>query len=159
MGTTRVATVNSAAALAGAEDVDDAPLDSQLLASIPWTWMSRATRRTFGWSWTWPGSSQSTAATTAVALGFGARGENEREGEGANEDGEQRSGGAALLIHPAGDKGEGGPVWCEARARNTATWRALVAGLGEFGGQQGRRGEVAGEKGRGRRGVVLLAGQ
>ena len=107
MGTTRVATVNSVSALAGAEDVDDAPLDSQLLASIPWTWMSRATRRTFGWSWTWPGSSQSPAATTAVALGFGAREENEREGEGANEDGEQRSGGAALLIHPAGDKGEG----------------------------------------------------
>ena len=33
---------------------------------------------------------------------------NEREGAGASEDGEQRSGGAALLIHPAGDKGEGG---------------------------------------------------
>ena len=36
---------------------------------------------------------------------------NEREGEGASEDGEQRSGGGgALLIHPAGDKGEGGPA-------------------------------------------------
>ena len=94
-----------------------------------------------------------------MALGFGARGENEREGEGANEDGEQRSGGAALLIHPAGDKGEGGSGVVRGGSEDTAAWRALVAGLGEFGGQQGRRGEVAGGKGRGRRGVVLLAGQ
>ena len=37
-GTTRVATVNSAAALTGTEEVDDALLDSPLQASIPPAW-------------------------------------------------------------------------------------------------------------------------
>ena len=83
---------------AGAEDADDAPLDSQLLSSIPWTGMSRATRRTFGWSWTWPGSSPSTAMRDGRGAGVRSSGRrNEREGDGVSRRG-QRSGVEVLLL-------------------------------------------------------------